>query len=397
MASSCSSSLSSLQQNSGADHDSGTYNLHRDSSLNPHLDPTGDYSSYLRNTQKAYFAPGGRHACGSLDRKNMVKKNGSNPDAEFPIVELTELTPSKFGSKRESTVDATDSPYIFEDDEITEESPGHHQARNYHRHREPAYVAPPFGRLKESSSESSGIHSAAEERRADGARCGRPDYHDGKRRLHFRPADDRSIKNTGSFNSQDFSGPRNICRGVQLSEISDVQEYTESLRCAQQRRHGARETRPTASPGPEAWAEQTVHTKKTKNPAGQSLRTRNRKSLSNVCANEGAVDALFKHNNERSDLNAFEFSRRNSSVVVGDFPQHDTHLSTYTRGNSFSTAPSVPQTLRCLYLHFCVNFTYILCIFALFTMIMVSIFIFLRFDQELPILCSSNDITEYAN
>lgn len=351
MASSCSSSLSSLQLNSGADRDSGTYDPHREPSLNPHLDPTaGDYSSYLRNTQKAYFAPGGRYACESLDRKKTVAENGSSSDAAFPIVELTELTPSKFGSKRESAVDAKDSPYRFEDDDddLTEEpQEDHHQVRNCHRYREPAYVAPPFGRLKESSSESSGIHSAAEERRCD-ARWRRPDCYDGKQRLHFRPADDRFVQNSGSFNSRDSARSRSVRSGVPLSEMSDVQEYTESLRCVQQRRLGARETRPAASPGPEAWTQQ----KKTKNPGGQGSRTRNRKSLSNVDANEGAVDALFKHNNQRSDLNAFEFLRRNSSVVVGDFPQHGTHLSNYSRGNSFSTASSVAQPLRFLCLHF---------------------------------------------
>lgn len=350
MASSCSSSRSSLQLNSGADRDSGTYDPHREPSLNPHLDPTAsNYSSYLRNTQKAYFAPGGRHAYESLDRKKTVARNGSGSDAALPIAELTELTPSKFGSKRESTVDAEDSPYRFEDDDddLTEEPQDHRQARNCHRYREPAHVAPPFGRLKESSSESSGIHSAAEERRCD-ARWRRPDCCDGKQRLHFRPADDRFVQNSGSFNSRDSAGSRSVRSGVPLSEMSDVQEYTESLRCVQQRRLGARETRPAASPGPEAWTQQTVQTKKTKNPGGQGSRTRNRKSLSNIDANQDAVDALFKHNNQRSGLNAVEFSRRNSSIVVGDLPQHGTHLSNYARGNSFSlsTASSAPQPLR---------------------------------------------------
>lgn len=337
-ASSGSGSLSSLHLNPGVDRDSGAYNPYQDASSSARLDSEGDYSSYLRNTQKTYFrSGGGKYACGSLDRRKLVKKHGLDLASPNAALQVVELSPSKYGSKRDSAADAQDSPYSFQDADDSMDKPFDtrdvgYESRNCGKLGGPSHASS-LGQLQASSSESGICLSAAEERRAD-ARFKR-DFVE-TCHPHYPPGNGSFRQDFGSLNPQDL---RN--RGVYSAATS---EMPESLRGTQQERYELRGTRAAPWPSPNVWLGPAVQAKwAADHPASAD-------------ANSNAVDALFRHNSQVPLLKSVEYFRRNSSDVPINSQQQQQSglLSDYTRVNSSSSSslslhPSGPLPLRLVY------------------------------------------------
>lgn len=372
LTSSCSSSLSSLQLSLAPDP-SMHANLYQDPQQQQLAAPRGvyvhqnsgldstDYSNYLRNTQMAYYAPNGKFNCGSLDRKKMMKKhNGQRPIPETKttrVIELAELTPSKFGSKRDSTTDSQDSPFQFEEDSDNLQPypmPYHHRKSNNIR----TYNAPSFGKLKESSSESSGIVSTlspTEELRSIAEH--QFVVPDKKHRRRVPAEHDASFQSGSSFQLPQQNGnSNNYSRHV--SEMSEMDEYRESLRNLQQKHPELNRVKMTPSSLSADTYEPAAQSRKNKVVVGESSRTRRRKSQpprddSNDESSDDAVDALFQTINRQSHVNAFEYSRKGSGVEVNDLLPNKRQMSNYTKSasslsssSSLSSGASAPRPLR---------------------------------------------------